>query len=184
MSPARTATDEPVIDTATIRGGIKYWEAYLRDNDARYVFSFVRSALDSGALAANYVELVAAERSGGRWHVTLKNVEGGAQLTCTAKVIVNAAGPFIGAIDTTVGVRTKHRVVYSGGIHLIVPRLTQNHRVLAFFDDNTQRLFYVIPMGRRSVLGATDTRTDDPYSSVTDEDRDFLFDANQSQLTS
>jgi glycerol-3-phosphate dehydrogenase len=32
--------------------------------------------------------------------------------------------------------------------------------VLAFFDD-TQRLFYVIPMGRRSVIGTTDTRVDD-----------------------
>ncbi|MCA9713026.1 MAG: FAD-dependent oxidoreductase, partial [Myxococcales bacterium] len=44
-----------------------------------------------------------------------------------------------------------------------------------FFDD-TQRLFYVIPMGYRSVIGTTDTRVDEPFSEVTTEDRDFLLD--------
>jgi glycerol-3-phosphate dehydrogenase len=58
----------------------------------------------------------------------------------------------------------------------VVPRLTttDHHKVLAFFDD-TGRLFYVIPMGRRSVIGTTDTRVDTPYTEVTDDDIDFLF---------
>jgi glycerol-3-phosphate dehydrogenase len=30
-------------------------------------------------------------------------------------------------------------------------------------------------MGRRSVIGTTDTRVDDPHTGVTDEDRDFLI---------
>jgi glycerol-3-phosphate dehydrogenase len=53
--------------------------------------------------------------------------------------------------------------------------------VLAFFDD-TQRLFYVIPMGRRSVIGTTDTRVDTPYTEVTDEDRDFLLEQINDRL--
>ena len=36
--------------------------------------------------------------------------------------------------------------MFSKGIHLIVPRIVSNEKVLAFFDD-TERLFYVIPMG-------------------------------------
>jgi glycerol-3-phosphate dehydrogenase len=52
---------------------------------------------------------------------------------------------------------------------------TRRHdRVLAFFDD-TQRLFYVIPMGRRSVIGTTDTRVQTPVTEVTDEDVEFLL---------
>ena len=72
--------------------------------------------------------------------------------------------------------RPQHRIVYSKGIHLVVPRLTttRHDRVLAFFDD-TQRLFYVIPMGHRSVIGTTDTRIDTPFTHVTDEDREFLL---------
>jgi glycerol-3-phosphate dehydrogenase len=53
--------------------------------------------------------------------------------------------------------------------------------VLAFYDD-TQRLFYVIPMGRRSVIGTTDTRVESPFTEVTDEDRDFLLDQINSRL--
>ncbi len=58
-----------------------------------------------------------------------------------------------------------------------MPRLTRGaaDRVLAFFDD-TQRLFYVIPMGRRSVIGTTDTRVDTPFTQVDATDRQFLLD--------
>jgi alpha-glycerophosphate oxidase/glycerol-3-phosphate dehydrogenase len=79
------------------------------------------------------------------------------------------------------GTRTKHRIVYSKGIHLVVPRITDHHRVLAFFDD-TQRLFYVIPMGKRSVIGTTDTRVDDPVTTVLPEDRTFLLEQINARL--
>ena len=169
--------EEPVIDTTNVRGGIEYYDAYLPDNDSRFVFSFVRSAMDVGATAANYVELVDAERTDNGWTATLRDVDGdGREFTCNARMIVNAAGPFIDGLNRKLGLKTKHRIVYSKGIHLIVPRLTttKSERVLAFFDD-TQRLFYVIPMGRRSVIGTTDTRVDDPYTEVTDEDIEFLL---------
>ena len=177
LSATAIEAEEPVIDTSDVRGGIEYRDAYLVDNDCRFVFSFVRSALEAGATAANYVELVSAERTGGRWTARLRDVDTGEELTTTAKVIVNAAGPFVDGLNTAWSLPTKHRIVYSKGIHLVVPRLTtsDHQRVLAFFDD-TQRLFYVIPMGKRSVIGTTDTRVDTPETHVTEEDRDFLLD--------
>ena len=172
---ARSRRRSRSIDTEGVRGGIEYYDAYLKDNDSRFVFSFVRSAMDVGAAAANYVELVDAERTDGGWRATLRDVDGdGREFTCTARMIVNAAGPFIDGLNEGFGLQTEHRIVYSKGIHLIVHRITTNERVLAFFDD-TRRLFYVIPMGRRSVIGTTDTRADDPYTEVTDEDREFLL---------
>lgn len=173
----RIHAEEPVINTTSVRGGIEYRDAYLVDNDSRFVFSFVRSALEAGATAANYVELLAAERQKDRWVAHLRDVDTGEELTTSARVIVNAAGPFVDDLNAGWGVRTHHRIVYSKGIHLVVPRLTthDHQRVLAFFDD-TQRLFYVIPMGPRSVIGTTDTRVDGPFTEVTDEDRTFLLD--------
>ncbi len=175
LGPKKIEAEEPIVDTTNVRGGIEYYDAYLKDNDARFVFGFVRSALDVGATGANYVELVGAERVADRWNVTLRDVEsGGPELHCTARIVINAAGPFVDGLSNSWGVHTDHRIVYSKGIHLVVPRLTPNERVLAFFDD-TQRLFYVIPMGKRSVIGTTDTRVDEPVTHVTDEDRDFLL---------
>jgi glycerol-3-phosphate dehydrogenase len=181
MSPEKIEAEEPIINTSDVRGGIEYYDAYLKDNDSRFVFSFVRSAMDVGATAANYVELIDAVPSDVGWRATLRDVDGGRDLECSARMIVNAAGPFIDGLNSELGIQTKHRVVYSKGIHLIVDRLTPNERVLAFFDD-TQRLFYVIPMGRRSVIGTTDTRVDDPHTAVTDEDRTFLLDQINARL--
>ena len=168
--------EEPAVDTSSVAGGIEYYDGILVDNDARFVFSFVRAAIEAGTAAANYVELVSAERVDGRWVATVRDVDLGGEFTITATTIVNAAGPFVDELNQEWGVRSDHRIVYSKGIHLVVPRLTthDHHRVLAFFDD-TQRLFYVIPMGRRSVIGTTDTRVDTPFTEVTDDDIDFLL---------
>ncbi|MBF28886.1 MAG: FAD-dependent oxidoreductase [Acidimicrobiaceae bacterium] len=176
FSRRRLAQAEPAISTTTARGAIQYQDAYLIDNDSRFVFSFIRSAFEAGAVTTNYVELVHAERRNDRWHVSLRDVVTGDEMTASAKTLVNAAGPFVDALNEVLGTTTTHRIVYSKGIHLVVPRLTttDHDRVLAFFDDS-QRLFYVIPMGRRSVIGTTDTRVDDPHTAVTEEDRNFLL---------
>jgi glycerol-3-phosphate dehydrogenase len=175
VSPRTIKADEPAIDTTNVRGGIEYYDAYLKDNDARFVFSFVRSAIDVGATAANYVELTDATFAGGRWHVRMSDVDrGGEEFSCTAKIIINAAGPFVDGLNARWGLHTEHRIVYSKGIHLVVPRITPHERVLAFFDD-TKRLFYVIPMGKCSVIGTTDTRVTEPFTEVTSQDRDFLL---------
>ncbi len=174
LSKERIEAEEPIINTATVKGGIEYFDAYLKDNDSRFVFSFVRSAMDVGAAAANYVEVTSAERVDGRWEASMVDHDTGRRFVTTADTVINAAGPFIDGLNDSLGIETDHRIVYSKGIHLVVPQITKNERVLAFYDD-TARLFYVIPMGRRSVIGTTDTRVDEPYSHVTDEDRDFLL---------
>jgi glycerol-3-phosphate dehydrogenase len=183
FDPDEVKAEEPVIETRGLRGAIQYQDAYLVDNDARFVFSFVRSAVEAGAAVANYVEVVSAERIGDRWVVQLRDTDSGDELTTSARVVVNAAGPFVDDLNSLWDLSTEHRIVYSKGIHLVVPRLTttRHDRVLAFFDD-TQRLFYVIPMGRRSVIGTTDTRVDTPYTWVTDEDRDFLLEQINARL--
>ena len=174
LSRETIAEREPIVRTDNLLGGIEYSDAYIVDNDSRFVFGFVRSALNSGATCANYVSFESARREGGRWHVQLRDTDTGEEFTATTKIIINAAGPFVDPINAAHGITTKHKIVFSKGIHLIVPRLAKQERVLAFFDD-TQRLFYVIPMGPRSMIGTTDERVTDPVTDVTDEDRDFLL---------
>ena len=181
MSPETVERIEPIINTVGTVGGIEYADAYLKDNDARFVFSFIRSAMDVGAVAANYVELENAERAKGNWHAQLRDCESGMPINLEAKVVVNAAGPFLDGLNKTWNTHTRHQIVYSKGVHLVVDQLTPNERVLAFFDDD-QRLFYVIPMGNRSVIGTTDTRVDDPHTEVTENDRAFLLEQVNDRL--
>ncbi len=182
LSAKKIEQTEPLIDTSRARGGIEYYDAYLSDNDSRFVFSFVRSALDAGAKAANYLELVDALFEDDRWLVTLRDLEsGGDTFTCASRVLINATGPFVGDLNAKLEVNTDHRVLYSKGVHLIVAQITSSNRVLAFYDD-TERLFYVIPMGARSAIGTTDTRVDSPFTEVTAEDRHFLLDQINKRL--
>ena len=166
---------EPLIDTSISLGGVEYSDAFLHDNDARFVFNFIRSAMDKGCIATNYVALESAERdSNGYWQARLKDQMSDRHFKVKAKVMINAAGAFVDPIHQACGIDTEYRHLLSKGIHLIVPRLSDQHRVLAFFADD-ERLFFAIPMANRTCLGTTDTRVDDPITEVTDADRDFVL---------
>lgn len=167
--------EEPIVDATRSDGGFEYSDAYLHDNDARFVWNFVRGALDYGCVAANYVEAKKATREDRMWSVAARDVVTGAELTIRARVLVNACGPFVDAMNESFGQKTSHRHVFSKGIHLIVGRLSESRRVLTFFADDG-RPFFVVPMGPRTCIGTTDTRVEAPHTKVTDEDRRFVLD--------
>nr|WP_299243431.1 glycerol-3-phosphate dehydrogenase/oxidase [uncultured Halomonas sp.] len=175
LTPKAIKHREAIIDTREAIGGFEYSDAYLHDNDARFVFNFVRTSLNHGAVAANYVESQGAARKDGGWVTQARDVMTGATFDIRSKVLINAAGPWVDQHNTLSKQETAHKHAYSKGIHLIVPRLTDNKRVLAFFDDEG-RLFFVIPMGRRTCIGTTDTRMENPEVHVTDDDIQFVLD--------
>ena len=174
LSKAKMAAEEPIINLDGCDGGFEYSDAYLHDNDARFVWNFVRSALDQGAVAANYVESLGAVREGDVWVVRTRDRLGGREITVRARALINACGPFVDAHNALTAEVTKTHHIFSKGIHLIVDRLTESTRVLTFFADDG-RLFFVIPMGPRTCIGTTDTKVDRPETHVTDEDRRFVL---------
>lgn len=179
LSRAVIAGEEPVVEPSRTDGGIEYSDAYLPDNDARFVWTFVRVALDAGCAAANYVESLGSRREGDLWVTRARETSGGGEeareITIRSRVLVNACGPYVDAMNERSNVPSTHRHLLSKGIHLIVPRLADQRRVLTFFADDG-RLFFVIPMGPRTCIGTTDTRVDAPEVGVTDEDRRFVLD--------
>ncbi|MBK8509291.1 MAG: FAD-dependent oxidoreductase [Candidatus Competibacteraceae bacterium] len=176
LLPKRTIQgEEPVIDTRNATGGFEYSDAYLCDNDSRFVFQFVRSAMDRGGIAANYVDSLGSRREGGVWITRARDLNAGRALEIRSKVLINAAGPFVDELNQLSGERTEHRHLFSKGIHLIVPQITPNARILAFFADDG-RLFFAIPMGARTCIGTTDTRVETPFTEVTEDDRQFVLD--------
>lgn len=167
--------EEPIVNTLGGRGGLEFSDAYLVDNDARFVFNFIRAALDHGAIVANYVQSLGGARGAdGMWSVRARDTITRRELTVRAKVVINACGPLVDSHNQLTGQATQHHHVFSKGVHLIVDRLTPSRRVLTFFADDG-RLFFVIPMGPKSCLGTTDTRVSDPNPVVTPEDRRFIL---------
>jgi glycerol-3-phosphate dehydrogenase len=175
LAPARIRNEEPIVDTENMAGGFEYSDAYLHDTDARFVFNFVRAALNRGCVAANYVESRGARREGDVWVTHARDVIDGSEFEIRARVLVNAAGPYVDAHNVLTGEKTEHHHTLSKGIHLIVDRLVKERRVLAFFADDG-RLFFVIPMGSRTCIGTTDTPVSDPLTGITDQDIAFVLD--------
>lgn len=171
---------EPVINTSKAAGGLEYSDCYLYDNDARFVFNFIRKSLDYGCIAANYVESLGARREGGIWVTAARDVTGSNRFDIRSRVLINACGPYVDAHNARSGQTTDYRHLFSKGVHLIVDRITDNRRVLTFFASDG-RLFFLIPMGPKTCIGTTDTQVDSPDVAVTDADRDFVL-ANANAL--
>lgn len=167
--------EEPSINLDQVIGGFEYSDAFLYDNDARFVFRFIRSAMDAGCVAANYVESLGSRRENGFWITRVREGLTGREFEIRSRVLINAAGPFVDEHNQLSSQHTQHHHVYSKGIHLIVDQITPSRRVLAFFADDG-RLFFVIPMGAKTCIGTTDTRVEDPITEVTPEDRRFVLD--------
>lgn len=169
-SAKRAKKIEPNLITG--RKAVKYFDAELPDNDSRFVFDFVRQARLKGADTRNYTEVVSAELND-EWKLSLKSSSGTSDVL--AKTVINAAGPFASNVSEMLDAKTKASLVFSKGVHFVLNRkLTEKYQVLAFWDEQG-RLFYVLPMGDRSMVGTTDTRVDEPITSVTDEDIEFVL---------
>jgi len=181
MNPRTIKEREPTINTSNAAGGFEYSDAYLYDNDARFVFNFVRKSMNYGCVAANYVESLESVRDDGVWKISARDNISGETFTIRAKVLVNACGPYVDQHNELSEQKTEHRHLFSKGIHLIIDRVTKESRILAFFASDG-RLFFVIPMGNKTSVGTTDTQVEDPAVGVTDEDREFVLDNINSLL--
>ena len=175
FSKKALAQAEPLLDVSKSDGGFEYSDAYFHDNDARFVFQFIRSAMNFGCVTANYVKSLGGKQDEeGLWHTQVQDEIEGRTWAIRSQVVVNACGPYVDSYNQLLGQATHHRHLFSKGIHLIVKRLTPHRRVLTFFSLDG-RLFFVIPMGNKTCVGTTDTRTAQPDTWVNAEDREFVL---------
>ena len=171
---------DPRIRSDAASGGFEYSDCYLHDNDSRFVFSFVRTAMNYGAVAANYVAATAVARKDGRWIVSIRDEIDGLMSDVECDVLINACGPEVDLVNVMAARKTTYRHVFSKGVHLMVDRTPDRSRILAFFASDG-RLFFVIPMGPKTCIGTTDTQVSDPAVRVDDEDREFIL-SNANEL--
>ncbi|MBI4996769.1 MAG: glycerol-3-phosphate dehydrogenase [Rhodocyclales bacterium] len=156
--------------------GFTYWDT--RVDDARLVIVNLRSAVEHGAAVLPRTRLVEAHREAGVWSATLASSAG--EQRVTARVLVNAAGPWVGeVIGRTASTMPKARVQLVKGSHIVVPRVHDGEH--AYILQNTdRRIVFIIPyLNRWSLIGTTDVAVDDPAGpwTITPEETRYLLDA-------
>jgi len=181
-SPRTIKRLEPSVRADNLIGGIEYSDYLILENDSRFVIQMIADAKNRGATVGNYLTVLEAEYSKKRWNLKVRDEILDQEFETTSDVLVNTAGPAVKEICNMTNTKTESQLVFSKGVHLVVPRVTDSGRILAFFDE-TERLFYVIPMGECSVIGTTDERVKEHEVSVDSDDIDFLLKEANRKLT-
>jgi glycerol-3-phosphate dehydrogenase len=147
------------------RKGFEYSDCWV--DDARLVVLNARDAADRGAKIRTRTKCVSARRDGGVWAVALKDLATGEDRTVTAKVIVNAAGPWVAdMLSGVVGSNETSRIRLVKGSHIIVPRRFEHDRCF-IFQNGDGRIVFAIPYETDfTLIGTTDVDFKDDLGNV------------------
>jgi glycerol-3-phosphate dehydrogenase len=148
---------EPAIRPDDLRGAGYYFDDLLLFPE-RLCLENVLSACRHGARAFNYCQLLSVVRDarGAVAGVTARDLLTGTVATLGARVVVNAAGPWVDDIRELAGIKERGRHVLrrTKGIHCLLPRMTERAVYHSTRDD---RMIFVIPWREFSLVGTTDT---------------------------
>ena len=145
---------KPLIDV--FEKGFEYSDCWV--DDARLVVLNALDAKERGADIFTQTRCTNAERIDGVWHVTVESNADQSIRTIKAKVLVNAAGPWVddllGDIEERKPDQKNVRLVR--GSHVIVPKLYDHDRAY-IFQNSDDRIIFAVPYEQDfTLLGTTD----------------------------
>ena len=147
---------EPALRRDGLSGAGQYWDC--RTDDARLVLETLLAAASEGAVVVSYAEVAAFVTEGGRiTGARIVDRVGGDEILVHARVVVNAAGPWVDRV-AALDAPSAPRLRLTKGVHVVVPRDRVGNRaavVLHAVADG--RVMFVIPWGPQTLVGTTDT---------------------------
>jgi glycerol-3-phosphate dehydrogenase len=144
-------------------------------DDARLVLLNAMDAAARGTDIRVRTTVVSATREADRW-VILSRDETGAETTTTARVLVNAAGPWVNAVLDLAATDQPSGVRLVQGSHIVTKKLYDHDRAY-IFQNPDQRIVFAIPWeGEFTMIGTTDRDyKGDPESiEASPEEIDYL----------
>lgn len=156
LTRLQTLNHEPLLKKDDVKGGAVYAE--YRTDDARLTIEIIKLASQQGACITNYTEVT-------EFIYTSNKVSGamlidrvtGNTLSISAKVVVNATGPWVDELRIINQSRQGKQLHLTKGVHIVVPfhRLPVHQAI--YFDVPDGRMIFAIPRGRVTYIGTTDT---------------------------
>lgn len=174
ISQSEYADLVPGLKDPTVTGGA-FWHDAQAHNTERLLLSVILSAVASGAIAANYVEVGGFLLDGSHVNgVTVKDLLNGDEFEIGAKLIINATGGWTDRLLGLLGGEvTSHRFRRSIAINLVTRQILAGEHALAIpsnrigRDDNGRptrdsHMLFAVPWHRYSLIGTRHLHYDGP----------------------
>lgn len=196
MSKSELLSAVPWLDDTELQGAFAYFDT-LNVHPERLLLSYAKSAAAAGAVLLNHVRVdgFTTRSKGDPNSVEVNGLEFTDMLTgltgmARAKVVVNAAGPWIDRVLGALGRPTGVRVDRSKGVHILTRPLGGPGRVVdaVFARARSGRHVIVSPWMGKSFIGPTDTALGSPTDGseaavvVEQEDVDLILDTVNSTM--
>lgn len=150
---------EPSLPIDGLVGAFQYYDAQVPSVE-RLCLENVLSAQAHGATVMNYAQVDGFLRKNGAIAgLMVTDTLTGETVSCPARLVVNATGPWLDAVLRLAGRNGRPLLRRTKGIHLVTPPATRHALVL--FAQSDGRLFFVVPWNGCSLVGTTDTDYED-----------------------
>ena len=160
------------------RRGFEYSDCWV--DDARLVVLNAVDAAERGATVLTRQPCTSARREGNRWRVTTQNTVTGKTREFEARLLVNAAGPWVTDVVTRVaGSNSPRKVRLVKGSHIIVPKFWKGENAY-LVQNHDKRVIFVNPYERdKALIGTTDIAYDGRAEDVQADEAEvqYLIDA-------
>jgi glycerol-3-phosphate dehydrogenase len=173
----------PTLRRERLAAAFLYFDAQA--DDARLTLTILKTAVDHGAVVANYSPVVALLKDGEGGRASGAVLADGTQVR--ASVVVNAAGVWADDVRALDEGAHPHTLRPAKGIHVTVPWDKVRCDVAAVVPvPKDRRSIFVVPWGDRVYLGTTDTDYEGPLEDpqCTPEDVAYILGAINGSITS
>jgi glycerol-3-phosphate dehydrogenase len=154
--------------------GFEYSDCWV--DDARLVVLNARDAANRGATIETRKKVVGAHARNGKWIVSLRDLVTSEESEVVARVLVNAAGPWVERVFSGIAPHDNDHVRLVKGSHIVMPKIFDHQRCY-IFQNPDGRIIFAIPYETDFILiGTTDQDYvgDPAESAITPQEIDYL----------
>lgn len=176
-SKSETLDHMSILDPSGLVGSYVYSDAYMDDD--RLVIETLRSAVQQGAVAANYLRATSAHFTNGKVDsIVVKDVLSNQDITLRGRHFMSTVGPWTDLVASDLLKEWQPIMRPSKGVHLTFnrSRLPLKDAVVMVSNDQ-KRIIFAIPRHEMVIVGTTDTdfKGDPKNVHTTREDVDYLL---------
>jgi glycerol-3-phosphate dehydrogenase len=176
LSREETLQRLPTLNQDGLRGGVVYYDGQF--DDARLLINMVATAAEQGATLLNYCPVTALTKDPDGFvnGIAAIDHETGEPFTATAKVVVNATGPFSDSVRRLADPAVQPMIAPSQGIHLVFDRsfLPGNSAIMVPHTSDG-RVLFAIPWHGHTLVGTTDTAIPEPTMEPSPREEEIEF---------